>query len=328
VLADDDTEEVDEEELSHSNPTQAAAEEPSDLASGGISGRSQAAVDRERAASPERHFNRYRAIGQRFVTGFSHPEILLVLDVLNAAQRAKQVCGAVAEIGVHHGKLFIGLSLLQPPGDKSVAIDIFGDQELNIDNSGRGDFERFENNVKVWSSMDDVVVHQGDSTKLEPAKLRELAGGDIRLFSVDGGHTNEIVFSDMRLAEATLAGGGIVIADDVFNEYWPGVATGTLRYLLNGAKLAPFLIGFNKVFFTHAEYSEFYRGEVNAALAGKLRFATGSSEFAGHEVGLVAPQRAQDVLRKSHLARTLYRGAYRQMVRGLQIVVGRSESSR
>ena len=223
------------------------------------------------------NFNRYRAIGQRFVTGFLEPEILLVLDVLNAAQRAKQVSGAAAEIGVHHGKLFIGLRLLQRPGDKSIAIDIFGDQELNIDGSGHGDFEKFANNVKLWSSMDDVIVHQGDSTKLEPTKLRELAGGDIRLFSVDGGHTDEIVYSDMKLAEATLADGGIVIADDVFNEYWPGVATGTLRYLNDGAKLAPFLIGFNKVFFTHAEYSEFYRGEVESALSGKLRLATATS---------------------------------------------------
>ena len=268
------------------------------------------------------NFNRYRAIGQRFVTGFLEPEVLLVLDVLNAAQRTKQVSGAVAEIGVHHGKLFIGLSLLQPPGDKSVAIDIFGDQELNIDNSGHGDFEKFENNVKVWSSMDDVVVHQGDSTKLEPVKLRELAGGDIRLFSVDGGHTNEIVFSDMKLAEATLADGGIVIADDVFNEYWPGVATGTLRYLSDGAKLAPFLIGFNKVFFTHAEYGEFYRGKVEAAVADKLRLATASSEFAGHEVALVVPQGAKDILRKSQLARSLYHGTYRRMVGGLQVLSG------
>src|SRR5207248_4119700 len=164
------------------------------------------------------NFNRYRAIGQRLVTGFLEPEILLVLDVLNAAQQAKQVSGAVAEIGVHHGKLFIGLRLLQRPGDKSVAIDIFGDQELNVDGSGHGDYEKFANNVKLWSSMADVAVHQGDSTKLEPAKLRELAGGDVRFFSVDGGHTDEIVYSDMKLAEATLADGGIVIADDVFNE--------------------------------------------------------------------------------------------------------------
>jgi hypothetical protein len=267
-------------------------------------------------------FNRYRAIGQRFVTGFLQPEILTVLDALNAAQRTKQVSGAAAEIGVHHGKLFIGLRLLQKPGEKSVAIDIFGDQELNVDGSGHGDYEKFENNVKLWSSMDDVVVHQGDSTKLEPAKLRELAGGDVRFFSVDGGHTDEIVYSDMKLAEATLTEGGIVIADDVFNEYWPGVATGTLRYLSDGAKLAPFLIGFNKVFFTHTEYSEFYRGEVESALSGKLLIATATSEFAGHEVALVAPQGPKDILRKSQLARTLYHGTYRQMVRGLQMVSG------
>jgi hypothetical protein len=269
------------------------------------------------------NFNRYRAIGQRFVTGFLEPEILVVLDVLNEAQRAKQVSGAVAEIGVHHGKLFIGLRLLQQPGDKSVAIDIFGDQELNVDGSGHGNFEKFENNVKLWSSMDDVVVHQGDSTKLEPAKLRELAGGDIRFFSVDGGHTEDIVFSDMKLAEATLADGGIVIADDVFNEYWPGVATGTLRYLSDGAKLAPFLIGFNKVFFSAPEYSESYRGAVESALRGKLRLATHLSEFAGHEVGLVLPQGAKDILRKSELARSLYHRTYREMVRGLQMVSGR-----
>jgi Methyltransferase domain len=268
------------------------------------------------------NFNRYRAIGQRFVTGFLQPEILTVLDTLDAAQRSKQVSGAVAEIGVHHGKLFIGLRLLQRPGDKSIAIDIFGDQELNIDGSGHGDFEKFANNVKLWSTMDDVVVHQGDSTKLEPAKLRELAGGDIRFFSVDGGHTDEIVYSDMKLAEATLTEGGIVIADDVFNEYWPGVATGTLRYMNDGAKLVPFLIGFNKVFFTHAEYSEFYRGEVESALSGKLRLATATSEFAGHEVGLVSPQGAKDILRKSQLARTLYHSTYRGMVRGLQVVSG------
>jgi plastocyanin len=268
------------------------------------------------------NFNRYRAIGQRFVTGFLQPEILVVLDVLDRAQRKKQVSGAAAEIGVHHGKLFIGLRLLQRPGEKSVAIDIFGDQDLNVDGSGHGDFEKFENNVRLWSSMDDVVVHQGDSTKLEPATVRDLAGDEIRFFSVDGGHTDEIVYSDMRLAEATLAEGGVVIADDVFNEYWPGVATGTLRYLSDGAKLVPFLIGFNKVLFTHSEYSEFYRGEVESALSGKLRLATHPSEFAGNEVALVLPQGPTEILRKSQTARTLYHTTYRGMVRGLQLVSG------
>lgn len=276
----------------------------------------------------EHNFRRYRAVGHRVVTGFLQSEVLRLLDVLNSAQRAKQVSGAVAEIGVHHGKLFIGVQLLQRGGEKSVAIDVFGDQDLNIDGSGHGDLEKFVNNVTLWSSMDDVVVHQGDSTKLAPETLRELAGGDIRFFSVDGGHTEEIVFSDMKLAEATLADGGIVIADDVFNEHWPGVAVGTLRYLEDGAKLAPFLIGFNKVFFAQPDYCEFYRTEVEFALAGKLRLATGMSMFAGHEVGLVVPQGAVDIVRRSETARSLYHSGYRELVRGLRAVSRRSGSGR
>ncbi|MGX9790288.1 class I SAM-dependent methyltransferase [Mycobacterium sp. MMS18-G62] len=276
----------------------------------------------------ERNFVRYRAIGQRLVTGFLEPEILMTLEVLNSAQRAKQISGAVAEIGVHHGKLFIGLRLLQRPGEKSVAIDIFDDQELNIDGSGHGSLEKFVNNVKLWSTMDDVVLHQGDSTKLEPAKLRELAGGDIRFFSVDGGHTAEIVYSDMNLAEATLADGGIVIADDVFNQQWPGVATGTLRYMEDGGGLAPFLIGFNKVFFAQPDYCAFYRGEVESVVEGKLRLGTGSSVFAGHDVGLVVPQTAVDILRRSQTIRSVYHRTYREMVRGLQLVAGRGGSGR
>ena len=276
----------------------------------------------------ERNFGRYKAVGHRVVTGFLQSEVLLLLEVLDSAQRAKQVSGAVAEIGVHHGKLFIGLRLLQRAGEKSVAIDIFGDQELNVDGSGHGNLEKFVNNVNLWSSMDDVVVHQGDSTKLEPQTLRELAGGDIRFFSVDGGHTEEIVFSDMKLAEATLADGGIVIADDVFNQQWPGVAVGTLRYLEDGAKLAPFLIGFNKVFFAQPDYCELYRSEVQAAVGGKLLLATGSSVFAGHDVGLVVPQGAVDIIRRSETARALYHRAYREMVRGLQVISGRAGSGR
>ncbi|MGV0715352.1 class I SAM-dependent methyltransferase [Mycolicibacterium sp. XJ662] len=275
----------------------------------------------------ERNYARYRAVGHRVVTGFLEPEVLLLLDALNSAQRAKQVSGAVAEIGVHHGKLFIGLRLLQRPGEKSVAIDIFGDQDLNVDGSGHGDLAKFVNNVNLWSSMDDVVIHQGDSTKLSPQTLRDLAGGDIRFFSVDGGHTDEIVYSDMKLAEATLADGGIVIADDVFNQQWPGVAVGTLRYLQEGARLAPFLIGFNKVFFAQPDYCGLYRAEVESAVSGKVRLATGASVFAGHDVGLVAPQGPVDLLRRSATIRSLYHRTYREMVRGLQVVSGRGGSA-
>jgi hypothetical protein len=273
-------------------------------------------------------FGRYRNIGNRVVTGFMESGVLALTEVLDRAQRARQVSGATAEIGVHHGRLFIGLTLLQKPGEKSVAIDIFGDQDLNIDKSGRGDYDRFESNVNLWSSMDDVVIHQGDSTKLTPEVLREKAGGPIRLFSVDGGHTAEIVYSDMQLAEATLADGGVVIADDIFNQQWPGVAVGTLKYLADGAKLAPFAIGFNKVFFAHPDYTDYFRAELKAAFTGSMRIQFEDTVFDGNDVTYLAPMTAVDIARKSETARTLYHGAYKGLVSGLGVLSGKGKSGR
>jgi hypothetical protein len=273
-----------------------------------------------------RSFETYRAIGHRFVTGFLEPEILSVLEVLNSAQRANGISGAVAEIGVHHGKLFIGLHLLQRSGEPSVAIDIFGDQELNVDGSGHGDLQKFIGNVNLWASMDGVVVHQGDSTQLDPEKLSELADSDIRFFSVDGGHTEEIVLSDMKLAEQTLANGGIVIADDVFNEHWPGVSVGTLRYLDGEANLEPFFIGFNKVFFTQRQYCDEYRMLVESAFDRRLRMGVRESIFAGYQIGLLVRRTPVDILRRSEMARSVYHRSYREMVRAMQFVSDRTSS--
>src|ERR1700759_4545612 len=99
----------------------------------------------------QRTFALYSRFGYRFVTGFLEPGNLPILEVLDRAQRGRQVSGAVAEIGVHHGRLFIGLHLLQRGTGKSVAIDLFGDQERNIDNSGNGNLEKFVDNVTLWS---------------------------------------------------------------------------------------------------------------------------------------------------------------------------------
>ena len=277
----------------------------------------------------KRNFERYRTVGYRFVTGFLEPGNLPVLEILDTAQRARQVSGAVAEIGVHHGRLFIALHLLQrgtgTARPKSLAIDLFGDQDLNIDKSGNGNLDKFTDNVALWSTTDGLVLHQGDSTKLTADVLREKAGGPIRFFSVDGGHTEEIVFSDMRLAEETLADGGIVIADDVFNQQWPGVAVGTLKYLDDGATLVPFGIGFNKTLFTQPEHAEFYRNELESAFTGSLRIQSFSTVFAGHPVVYLAPVTPVDILRRSETARSVYHRTYKELVRGLQLVSGRGK---
>ncbi|MCG5432464.1 class I SAM-dependent methyltransferase [Mycobacterium sp. MYCO198283] len=254
-----------------------------------------------------RHFRTYRNVGHRLVDGWMCSDVLSMIEAVDDAQRTAGVTGAVAEIGVHHGKLFIGLKLLQD-GGRAVAIDVFEDQSRNVDGSGEGDRTRFLANVARWSDTDGLVVHQGDSTLLAPPQLRELAGGPVRIISVDGGHTAETVHSDLRLAEATLADGGVVVADDVFNHEWPGVITGTLAYLEGGGAVAPFAIGFNKVLFSQPHHCARYRDAVVAAFGDRPGVHRKRSYFAGHEVEVLsrATPTPREVLRRSSVARSVY----------------------
>jgi hypothetical protein len=253
-------------------------------------------------------FERYRALGHRTVKGWVEPQTLDVLRILAQAQDREGVDGGVAEIGVHHGKLFIALQLLGRAGAPAVAIDVFGDQELNVDQSGRGDRGRFEANVRRWGDWSCVVVQQSDSTQLTGHDVVELAQGPVRLFSVDGGHTEKTVATDLRTAERALAPGGIVVADDIFNAEWPGVSVGTLRYLDSGGALVPFTIGFNKVYFTDVAHAEGFRETIRRVYSNRWRMAHKTAVFHGSDVEVLWPTAVtpRAVLRRSRLARSAY----------------------
>ncbi len=111
----------------------------------------------------------------------------------------------------------------------------------------------------------------------------------------------------MTLAAACLTPGGVVIADDVFNERWPGVSVGTLRYLENGG-LAPSAIGFNKVLLTQPEYVGFFQQAIEHKCDSTVRIALEYSTYAGHKVALLfrAPRTPRQLLRKNRAARMLY----------------------
>lgn len=255
-----------------------------------------------------RRFEIYQRFGRHFVQGWLEPEVLPVLAILDSAQRARHVSGAVAEIGVHHGKLFIGLRLLQRSDEHSVAIDLFEDQQFNIDNSGNGNAAAFRKNVERWASSSRVATHQADSTQVQPETLRNLAHGGVRIFSVDGGHTESIVLSDMNLAESVMVPGGIVVADDVFNQTWPGVAVGTLRYLREGGGLVPFAIGFNKVLFALPDVVNDYQLSLQTQLSDRPFISVKVSEFAGHQVVVIGrlARRPRYLVRRNKTARRIY----------------------
>jgi Methyltransferase domain len=156
----------------------------------------------------------YNAIGHYMVEGWVEPPILQVVVALSREQARQGVEGAVAEIGVHHGRFFISLLLTDPEG-ATVAVDVFDDQALNQDGMGKATRRVFERNLRRHA--DGAAAPQiwaRDSTTLSGHDFRTSVG-PVRLFSVDGGHSREVVAHDMRTAADALPAGGIVIADDV-----------------------------------------------------------------------------------------------------------------
>ena len=94
-----------------------------------------------------RRLARYADWGDRRVKGFFEPGLLRVYLALDEMHERRGVSGALAEIGVFHGKSFIPLALLAAPGERAVAVDCFADQTANRDGSGEGCRAAFERNL-------------------------------------------------------------------------------------------------------------------------------------------------------------------------------------
>ena len=238
----------------------------------------------ERAYDDET-IRRYRRSGLRRVPGWlASTDADLVMSVADA-QTATGVAGAVGEIGVFHGKLFILLALQRHVGEETFAVDVFDQDHLNVDQSGANADERsFRAHVRRHVS-DDLPVHlfRRSSTQVTPEDILS-AVGPVRLFSIDGGHTADIAAHDIALAAEVLAPDGVAIVDDVFNPQFPGVAEGFHR-VLGGADppLVPSAIGFNKVFLCRPDATELYRREMIAAVPGRY---DRSREFLGHDAAV------------------------------------------
>jgi hypothetical protein len=203
------------------------------------------------------------------VHGWLRPECAVLVTRLADAQR---IAGSVGEIGVHHGKFFILLSVLRRSGESGVAVDLFEDQAHNIDQSGAGDRGIFEANLRRFGADEGISVQSADSTRVQRQQLLDWANGQrFRLFSVDG---------------------GLVILDDYFNEAWPGVSEGTNRYLAAHEELVGIGSAHGKTFFTTDEdHAQYYR-DTMTRIGREMSWYVSQQPFYGHpHVALVAKPR-------------------------------------
>lgn len=196
--------------------------------------------------------------GFKNIEGWCSPFVAKFVKALDEMQRQRGVRGGIAEVGVHHGLLFIMLNQVCEADERSYAIDIFEDQSLNVDYSGQGSKSAFVENLKRYDRHrgDNVSIISADSTAVEMSKLIK---EPVRFFSVDGGHTVEHTICDLHSAHAALHPEGVVILDDILNSHWLGVLEGAVLFMSQKPTLMPFAIGHNKMFFAQLSHVDRYR---------------------------------------------------------------------
>lgn len=164
----------------------------------------------------------------------------------------------IAEIGVHHGKFFI---LLNHYNDNcAYAVDLFDDQELNIDKSGKGNLSKFRNNLLQYDKHqgNNVTIIKGDTLDYSLDLPNKIGKGSCKFLSVDGGHTVHHILNDLKLAEQLISNSGFVFVDDFLNPHWLEVTEGIYKYLNNHGSLVPLCFGHNKLIMCKLSFKDKY----------------------------------------------------------------------
>ena len=169
---------------------------------------------------PRAALERYALREIDHVSGMLQTGAVSVLLSLFELQDAFGIAGNVAEIGVHRGKTLILLALTLKLGERAIAIDIFG----NPPGSDGATLESLEANLARFGCAECCETMVADTHSLQGTDFADrLGASSVRLFSVDGDHSKAAVLHDLSLAEAVLAPGGVIVADDLFNPWYPTV---------------------------------------------------------------------------------------------------------
>lgn len=198
------------------------------------------------------------------IEGYLDPADALVFLSLLECQKARNLAGTIAEIGIFYGRSYFLLRKITAPENKVLAIDLFDRGPFS--NGLSDQYRRFLDNGRLLElPVDESLVITNDSTKLKPEDITGKVG-HVRFFSIDGGHTLAHVAADSLLAKSVLADHGVIVFDDTFNPAWPDVTVGVADFLReNRATFSAFCITKYKTYVCKREFQNFYRTAITQA---------------------------------------------------------------
>src|SRR5882672_6058091 len=118
------------------------------------------------------------------VKGWFFPIDASLFGVVDEIQKMEGVRGNLFEIGVHHGKSTVLLARSVQPQEVLGVCDIFEDQGLNRDASGKGDKEIFLGHMRSLGKIEaqNLKVFSKSSAELTVADTSSAC----RFFHIDG----------------------------------------------------------------------------------------------------------------------------------------------
>lgn len=170
--------------------------------------------------------DRYLDTGYEQVVGMSGRFAAAMVGQMMRIQTEAGVIGSFAEIGTFEGRFFIAMAHALGPGERALGMDVF-----NWPNDGVE--SRFHANCdRHGIGPDQRISWKVDSgTTTGPAVLDRLGGQRVRLFHIDGDHSQAALTHDLELARAAMAEGGLIVLDDMLHPGYPTLMIAVDAYL-------------------------------------------------------------------------------------------------
>ena len=170
--------------------------------------------------------DRYLAQGYETVVGMSSRFAAGVCGQLLRIQSDLGVAGHFAEIGAFEGRFLIAMAHCLGPGELALGMDIFEWPNPEVK-------DRFEANcAKHGIGPERRITWKIDSGMTTAAELKARLGRDpVRMFHIDGDHSRKALSSDLELATAVIAPGGLIVLDDMLHPGYPTLMVAVQQYL-------------------------------------------------------------------------------------------------
>ena len=234
--------------------------------------------------------DRYVAEGYDSVRGMSSAFAATICGHIIRRQSELGITGHIAEIGTFEGRFFIAMALGLADGEHALGIDTF-------DWPNAGVFDRFLSNCAAAGLPPGrFTAWRQQSRAIVPEVLRaKLRNERVRLFHIDGDHSEEALSSDLELAHAVLHPAGLIVLDDMLHPGYPTLIIAVLDYLARHPEMCVMAILDREDIVAAAKFVIARREEVaryeNDLMATFARFHfTPGAHIAGHFTLVLSPQ--------------------------------------